>query len=96
MRVFGCMLVLCLANTETIAQSVKQPASLPEKSAADIKAIDERVAFWRTTCLQDWDAGTHMTRTEWRTTCLRVAAERRTFLLQDSDSFSMDAKRRQR
>jgi hypothetical protein len=64
----------------------------PPKSAAAIKAIDERVAYWRTTCLQDWDAATHMTRKEWRTTCERVAAERRIFLFQDPGSFSMKSR----
>jgi hypothetical protein len=78
------------------AQSVERPSSAAGKSADEVKAIDERVAYWRKTCLQDWDAATHMTRTEWRTTCERVAAERRTFLLQNPDSFSMDGKSRQR
>jgi hypothetical protein len=80
----------------TFAQSVERPTSPTGKSAEEIKAIEERVAYWRATCLQDWDAATHMTRTEWRTTCERVAAERRTFLFQDTDGFSMDGKTRQR
>jgi hypothetical protein len=30
-----------------------------------------KLAEWLTTCLKDWDAATHMTRKEWRTTCER-------------------------
>jgi len=89
MRGFVCLLVLCLAPATAFAQSAE-----PAKSAADIKSIEERVAYWRTTCLQDWDAATHMTRQQWRTTCERVATERRTFLLKDPGYFSMDGKRR--
>ena len=37
-----------------------------------------------------------MTKAEWRTTCERVAAERRIFLLQDADTLTMDGKSRQR
>jgi hypothetical protein len=85
MRSFVCFLVLCLANAAAVA--------LPTKSAEEIKAIDERVAFWRTTCLGDWDAATHMTRAQWRTTCERVAAERRQFLLQDPATFTMGRRR---
>ena len=90
MRGGVCLVVLCLANTMTFAQSVERPSSPIGKSAEEIKAIEERVAYWRTTCLQDWDVATHMTRTEWRTTCERVATERRVLLLQ------MEGKPRQR
>jgi hypothetical protein len=31
--------------------------------------------------LSDWDAATHMSRGEWRTTCNRVATERGAFML---------------
>jgi hypothetical protein len=82
-----CFLVLCLASATAVAQ--------PPKTVEEIKAIEERVAFWRTTCLGDWDAATHMTRARWRTTCERVAAERRQFLLQDPASFTI-GKSRQR
>ena len=88
MRSFACFLVLSLANATADAQVVQPP-----KSAEDIKEIDERVAYWRTTCLGDWDAATHMTPKEWRTTCERVAAERRQFLLQDPGSFTMGRQR---
>jgi len=87
MRSVVCFLVLCLASATAVAQ-------LP-KTAEEIKAIDERVTSWRTTCLGDWDAATHMTRAQWRTTCERVAAERRQFLLQDPASFTV-GKSRQR
>jgi len=97
MRGVVCVLVLCLAAESAIAKSVAQPISpTPQpssnKSAKDIQEIKERVAFWLTTCLTDWDAATHMTRKEWRTTCDRVAAEREKFLLQGPGSFVMRGK----
>jgi hypothetical protein len=83
MRGAVCLLVLCLAGS-AFAQAVEPP-----KSAEQIKEIEDRVSYWRTTCLTDWDAATHMTRKEWRTTCERVAAERRKFLLENPDSLSL-------
>jgi hypothetical protein len=94
MRAVVCLLVLCLTNAAASAQVVERRTA--GKSAEEIKAIDERVAYWRATCLQDWDAATHMTRTEWRTTCERVSVERRAFLLKNPDSFSKDDKGRKR
>src|SRR5215475_239867 len=94
-----CVLVLCLAADSVFAKSVAQPksptpqpSSSTEKSAKDIQEIKERVAFWLTTCLSDWDAATHMTQKEWRTTCARVAAEREKLQLQDPGSFTMSGK----
>jgi hypothetical protein len=91
MRGAVCFLALCLAAEAAFAQAVEPP-----KSAEQIKEIDDRVSYWRTTCLADWDAATHMTRKEWRTTCERVAVERRQFLLQDPGSFTMGGKARPR
>ena len=89
MRGAVCFLVLCLAAESAFAQAVEPP-----KSAEQIKEIEDRVSYWRTTCLEDWDAATHMSRKEWRTTCERVAVERRQFLLQDPGSFTMGGKSR--
>jgi hypothetical protein len=95
MRALVCLLALSLASSMAIAQPVER--QLPaKKSVEDIKAIDERVDYWRSTCLQDWDAATHMSKSEWRATCERVATERRAFLLKNPDSFSMDGKSRPR
>ena len=100
-----CFLVLCLAAESALAQSAappntitlplssplaQSPLSSGAKSADDIKQIKETVAAWLKTCLTDWDAETHMTRKEWRTTCERVASERGKFLLETPlDSLSM-------
>ena len=88
MRSIVGLLTLCLANASAFGQSVPIATTPPpaEKSAKDIEEINDRVARWHMECLQDWDAATHMTQTEWRVTCDRVAAERRTQLLQDEDS----------
>jgi hypothetical protein len=81
-------IILCFAAELAFAQAVPSPNATPAKSLPssgaktpqEIKDIDDRVSYWRTTCLDDWDAQTHMTRKEWRTTCERVAAERGKFL----------------
>jgi hypothetical protein len=102
-------LILCLAGSPGFAQSVAPPntAALPSsspltkslpssaaKSPERTAEIKERVAFWLKTCLEDWDAQTHMTRKEWRTVCNRVAAERGQFLLENPDQLPMSSRRR--
>ena len=59
MRGAVCLLVLCLAAESAIAQ-----VGEPPKSAEQIKEIEDRVSNWRATCLEDWDAATHMSRQE--------------------------------
>ena len=99
MRAIVCVLGLCFATESAFAKSVAQPisptpqpSSSTDKSAKDIQEIKERVAFWLMTCLTDWDAATHMTRKEWRTTCDRVAAEPEKFLLRDPGTFTISGK----
>src|SRR5262245_3988520 len=73
------------------------PASKPaQKSAEDLRAIKARVADWLKTCLADWDQSTHMTKQEWRTTCLRVSEDRGRFLLENPtlDSLSKGSRRK--
>jgi hypothetical protein len=77
---FGLALTLVAGGT-AFAQA-GAPAVTPDK----MREINERVAFWLKTCLADWDQATHMTKREWRTTCHRVSAERRTFLIQTPDA----------
>ena len=64
---------------------------------ADAKAkaptIDERVAMWLKTCLQDWDTATHMSKEQWRTTCERVSKDRGKFLSETPASLSLSGKR---
>jgi hypothetical protein len=85
----ACLLVLnLLAGQMAVAQS-GPPADKSDKA----REIDERVAYWLKTCLADWDQATHMTKGEWRTTCQRVSAERRTFLMETPDAASVGTKR---
>jgi hypothetical protein len=55
----------------------KTPGNSPEQ----VQEIKKRSAEWLKTCLGDWDAQTHMSKAEWRTTCERVSKEREQFLL---------------
>jgi len=53
-----------------------------EKPVEEVQAMKRRAPQdWLATCLADWDAQTHMTKTEWRTTCERVSRERGYFQL---------------
>jgi hypothetical protein len=93
MRSVVCLLVLCVANAPAFAQPVARPKNptpaTTGKSAADIQAIKERSESWLKTCLQDWDAATHMTQMEWRTVCRRVTVERENFLIANPETFLM-------
>jgi hypothetical protein len=93
MRTIVCMLALILANAPAFAKPVERPKRLTpppaEKSTAEIQAIKERSEAWLKTCLEDWDAATHMTKKEWRTVCRRVTVERENFLITNTDAFIM-------
>src|SRR5215471_19329841 len=54
------------------------PPTPAEEPVDEVQAIKQRAPEdWLTTaCLADWDAQTHMTKTEWRRTCERVSRER--------------------
>jgi hypothetical protein len=59
---------------------VEGTAFAQSKSTPETQAIEERVSDWLKQCLDDWDKATHMTKSEWRATCHRVAGERGKFL----------------
>jgi hypothetical protein len=59
----------------------KKPEKPGGNSPEQVQEIKKRSAEWLKTCLTDWDAQTHMSKVEWRTTCERVSKEREQFLL---------------
>lgn len=64
------------------------------KTVEEVRAIKQRAAEWRSTCLLDWDAQTHMTKAEWRATCDRVTREREQFMLQSPSPVSLIIRKR--
>jgi len=76
------------------AQASAQPNRPATKSPQELQEIDQRVAEWLKTCLSDWEMATHMTKSEWRTTCQRVSAERRKFLIEAPDLTPMGTRKR--
>jgi hypothetical protein len=101
--VFLTLFALVVAQAPPATAQSSQPAKSPtpaskpaQKSAEELQAIKQRVADWLKTCLADWDQSTHMTKQEWRTTCLRVSEERGRFLLENPtlDSLSKGPRRR--
>ena len=72
---------------------VKADAKAGAKAKSNKQTIDERVAMWLKTCLQDWDTATHMSKEQWRTTCERVSKERGKFLNETPETLSLPGKR---
>ena len=94
MQRVACFLVLSiLIGGAASAQQSEKPAA---KSPEEIREIKARVGDWLKTCLTDWDRATHMTATEWRTTCNRVAAERTKFLLEEPGVMPVGSRTRPR
>jgi len=68
------------------AEKDNKPAG---NSPEQVQEIKKRSAEWLKTCLGDWDAQTHMSKAEWRTTCQRVSKEREQFLLSTPGAISI-------
>jgi hypothetical protein len=71
------------ATTETPKKAQAPSAEAPpkadaKKSPAEIRKLSD--TYFKQ-CMQDWDAATHMTRTEWERTCRRVVDSRAKFML---------------
>jgi hypothetical protein len=64
-----------------VAAKDKKPEKPTGNSPEQVQEIKKRSADWQKTCLADWDAQTHMSKAEWRTTCDRVSKEREQFLV---------------
>lgn len=70
------------------SEAAKKPQSPPhaegeakaKRSSAEIRKISD--AYYKQ-CLQDWDAGTHMTKKEWQRTCRRLVDNRVKFMVEE-------------
>ena len=62
--------VLAFTGTETLGETAdkKIPAGVPYEPYIVNESIE--------TCMQRWDADTHMTKDAWRETCKRIKKER--------------------
>jgi hypothetical protein len=67
-----------LADAASGGRAPRDPSQLPAKETSD--EISKKAAAYLKQCLDDWDAATHMTKQEWRTTCERVVRERSKWL----------------
>ena len=90
-RLFVCFYTLGLLVQGTALAQPAEPVPVG-KTAEEVQSIKQRSAEWLTTCLADWDAQTHMTKTEWRATCERVSKEREQFLLNTPGAMSVGTK----
>ena len=65
------------AQMNRSAKTESTPSS-PEQQVSSAALFGNAALFGR--CLQDWDAGTHMTKKEWSGACQRLLIERRDYL----------------
>jgi hypothetical protein len=63
-------------------KSSLRPAASESKSGrvSPAEVREKRDTYYKQ-CMKDWDATTHMTRTEWQRTCRRITDERANFVL---------------
>jgi len=81
MRVLQIVGLLVLGVLVYVTAQFADPSPADEP-VEEVQAIRKRAPEdWLATCLADWDAQTHMTTSEWRTTCERVSRERGYFQL---------------
>jgi hypothetical protein len=69
---------LPLALLGALAFSV--PAWAEDKPSADTKEPAYLATEPLESCVNRWDAGTHMSKEQWRETCKRISEERGTYL----------------
>jgi hypothetical protein len=62
--------VLAITGTKALAETAdnKPPAAVPDRAYIGNESLE--------TCMQRWDADTHMTKDAWRKTCERIKKER--------------------
>jgi|SRR5215510_998246 len=80
LHIVGLLVLGVPVYLTAVAQFADPPQA--DKPVEEVQAMKQREPEnWLAMCLVDWDAQTHMTKTEWRTTCERVARERGYFQL---------------
>ena len=80
LHIAGLLVLGVFVYVMAVAQFAEPPPA--DKPVEEVQAMKQRAPEdWLATCLTDWDAQTHMTKAEWRTTCERVSRERGYFQL---------------
>jgi len=80
LHIVGLLVLGVFVYVMAVAQFAEPPPA--DKPVEEVQAMKQRAPEdWLATCLTDWDAQTHMTKAEWRTTCERVSRERGYFQL---------------
>jgi hypothetical protein len=83
MRALHIVTLLVLGILVTAFAQFADPRTPADEPVDEVRATKQRAPedWLPTSCLADWDAQTHMTKTEWRRTCERVSRERAFFQL---------------
>ena len=80
LHIVGLLVLGVFVYVTAVAQFADPPPA--DKPVEEVQTMKQRAPEdWLATCLVDWDAQTHMTKAEWRTTCERVSRERGYFQL---------------
>ena len=80
LHIVGLLILGGLAYLTAVAQFADP--SPGDKPVEEVQAMKLRAPEdWLATCLADWDAQTHMTKTQWQASCERVSRERGHFQL---------------
>ena len=80
LHIVGLPVLGVLVYVTAVAQF--RDLSPADEPVEEVQPIKQRAPEdWLATCLADWDAQTHMTKIEWRTSCERVSRERGYFQL---------------
>lgn len=70
-------------KTKEGAAVAAQTSGLRRTGEETPEQIRQRGRQWFDQCMADWDAQTHMSKSEWERTCRRVALERTKFLMDE-------------
>jgi hypothetical protein len=78
--VIACGAAYAQSDGQSSAASVAAARATLPNSGEKPEQSQARGRAWFARCMQDWDAGTHMTKQDWERTCRRLAQERTKFV----------------
>jgi hypothetical protein len=78
--IIACGAAHAQSDDQSSASSVAAARAALPNSGEKPDQQQARRRNWFARCMQDWDAGTHMTKNDWERTCRRLAGERTKFV----------------
>ena len=84
-----------LAQTDTLTPAPAASAA-PSEPGKGVRATKSAVENSKAECIGMWDAGTHMTKQEWASTCARIQTRLENLRVEDLDVLGTGVRRRPR